>query len=186
MGWVGCRLGRVSTLLTSSRMPASQQPLFCGATVARCHAVVLPIPPAPQVKGHIAKMALCLEDEDARISALAQLFFHELAKKEYKVGRYQISSGGSGWELGERLSSDGAWARLHSKCSDMPCFPAPSHPLCTGHVPHLQPAARHPVQPVQGGQPEQAAVPGHHAAREGGQEGWEQVEKFEIDHGGRS
>lgn len=37
-----------------------------------------------KVKGHIAKMAVCLEDEDPRISALAQLFFHELAKKEYK------------------------------------------------------------------------------------------------------
>lgn len=37
-----------------------------------------------KVKGHIAKMAVCLEDEDERIAALAQLFFHELAKKEYK------------------------------------------------------------------------------------------------------
>lgn len=31
-------------------------------------------------------MAMRLEDDDARIAALAQLFFHELAKKEYKVG----------------------------------------------------------------------------------------------------
>ncbi len=47
----------------------------------------LPLPPCQlQVKGHIAKMAMRLEDEDARIAALAQLFFHELAKKEYKVG----------------------------------------------------------------------------------------------------
>ena len=37
-----------------------------------------------KVKGHIAKMAACLEDEDERVSALASLFFHELAKKEYK------------------------------------------------------------------------------------------------------
>ena len=37
-----------------------------------------------KVKGHIAKMAVCLEDDDERIAALAQLFFHELAKKEYK------------------------------------------------------------------------------------------------------
>jgi len=44
------------------------------------------------VKGHIAKMALCLEDEDGRISALAQLFFHELAKKEYKVGGHNSKS----------------------------------------------------------------------------------------------
>ena len=31
-------------------------------------------------------MAACLEDEDERVAALAQLFFHELAKKEYKAG----------------------------------------------------------------------------------------------------
>lgn len=37
-----------------------------------------------KVKGHIAKMAACLEDEDKRVSALASLFFNELAKKEYK------------------------------------------------------------------------------------------------------
>jgi len=37
-----------------------------------------------KVKGHIAKVAVCLEDEDSRVSALARLFFHELAKKEYK------------------------------------------------------------------------------------------------------
>jgi condensin complex subunit 1 len=40
-----------------------------------------------KVKGHIARLALCLEDEQPRIAALAQLFFHELAKKEYKVGQ---------------------------------------------------------------------------------------------------
>lgn len=38
-----------------------------------------------QVKGHIAKMAVCLEDSDERIAALAKLFFHELARKEFKV-----------------------------------------------------------------------------------------------------
>jgi condensin complex subunit 1 len=37
-----------------------------------------------KVKGHIAKMAVCLEDSDERVAALASLFFHELAKKEYK------------------------------------------------------------------------------------------------------
>ena len=37
-----------------------------------------------KVKGHIAKMAARLEDEDERVAALASLFFHELAKKEYK------------------------------------------------------------------------------------------------------
>ena len=30
-------------------------------------------------------MALCLEDACPRVAALAQLFIHELAKKEYKV-----------------------------------------------------------------------------------------------------
>ena len=37
-----------------------------------------------KVKGHIAKMAACLEDSDDRVSSMASLFFHELAKKEYK------------------------------------------------------------------------------------------------------
>ena len=51
----------------------------------RCTIAAAAAPPPPQVKGHIAKMALCLEDGEPRIAALAQLFFHELAKKEYKV-----------------------------------------------------------------------------------------------------
>ncbi|XP_050228689.1 condensin-1 complex subunit CAP-D2 [Mercurialis annua] len=34
-----------------------------------------------KVKGHINEMAMCLEDEDERISNLARLFFHELSKK---------------------------------------------------------------------------------------------------------
>ena len=38
-----------------------------------------------KVKGHISKMALCLVDEEPRIKALAELFFHELAQKAYKV-----------------------------------------------------------------------------------------------------
>lgn len=33
------------------------------------------------MKGYINEMALCLEDEDERISSLAKLFFHELSKK---------------------------------------------------------------------------------------------------------
>ncbi|KAK9823736.1 hypothetical protein WJX72_005030 [[Myrmecia] bisecta] len=35
-----------------------------------------------KVKGHISRMALCLQDTDARIAALAQLFFHELSHKD--------------------------------------------------------------------------------------------------------
>ena len=38
-----------------------------------------------KVKGHIARMALALRDPDSRIAALAELFFHELAQKAYKV-----------------------------------------------------------------------------------------------------
>lgn len=38
-----------------------------------------------KVKGHIARLALCLQDPDARIAALAQLFFHELSQRAYKV-----------------------------------------------------------------------------------------------------
>ncbi|CAI0374530.1 unnamed protein product [Linum tenue] len=34
-----------------------------------------------KVKGHINEMAICLEDEEERISSLAKLFFHELSKK---------------------------------------------------------------------------------------------------------
>ena len=38
-----------------------------------------------KVRSHIAALALCLQDADARIAALAQLFFHELARKSYKA-----------------------------------------------------------------------------------------------------
>jgi len=39
-----------------------------------------------KVKGHIAKMAVCLQDGDARIRSLAHLFFEELSHKVTKVG----------------------------------------------------------------------------------------------------
>lgn len=38
-----------------------------------------------QVKGHIAKMAICLEDSDPRIASLAHLFFEEMSRKTTKV-----------------------------------------------------------------------------------------------------
>lgn len=38
-----------------------------------------------KVKGHIARMAICLQDPDPRIRDLAHLFFHELSQKNYKV-----------------------------------------------------------------------------------------------------
>ena len=38
-----------------------------------------------KVKGHIARIALCLQDPDASIASMAQLFFHELARRASKV-----------------------------------------------------------------------------------------------------
>ena len=38
-----------------------------------------------KVKGHIARLALCLQDDDARVAGLAQVFFHELSQKASKV-----------------------------------------------------------------------------------------------------
>ena len=38
-----------------------------------------------KVKGHIARLALCLQDADPRIAGLAQVFFHELSRKAFKV-----------------------------------------------------------------------------------------------------
>ena len=38
-----------------------------------------------KVKGHIARLALCLQDDDPRIAGLAQVFFHELSHKASKV-----------------------------------------------------------------------------------------------------
>lgn len=39
-----------------------------------------------KVKGHIARLALCLQDPDERVAGLAQVFFHELSRKAFKVG----------------------------------------------------------------------------------------------------
>ena len=41
-----------------------------------------------KVKGHIARLALCLRDADRRIVSLAALFFHELASKASKVRNF--------------------------------------------------------------------------------------------------
>ncbi len=38
-----------------------------------------------KVKGHIARLALCLQDDDPRVAGLAQVFFHELSQKASKV-----------------------------------------------------------------------------------------------------
>ena len=40
-----------------------------------------------KVKGHIARLALCLQDGEPRVAGLAQVFFHELSRKAFKVGR---------------------------------------------------------------------------------------------------
>jgi condensin complex subunit 1 len=61
-----------------------------------------------KVKGHIARMAACLEDPDPRVAALAQLFFHELSKKEYKGTSpiYNLLP-----DILSNLSADGALGR---------------------------------------------------------------------------
>lgn len=38
-----------------------------------------------KVKGHIARLALCLQDDCPRVAGLAQVFFHELSRKASKV-----------------------------------------------------------------------------------------------------
>jgi hypothetical protein len=38
-----------------------------------------------KVKGHISRLALCLQDGDPRVAGLAQVFFHELSRKAFKV-----------------------------------------------------------------------------------------------------
>ena len=48
-------------------------------------------------------------------------------------------------------------------CCSCPVLPKPATHCGAGDQPHLQPAARHAVQPVQRGQPASGAVPGHHA-----------------------
>lgn len=42
-----------------------------------------------KVRSHVSRLALCLLDTDPRTAALAQLFFHELSRKTFKV---QIAS----------------------------------------------------------------------------------------------
>ena len=44
-----------------------------------------------KVKGHIARMAVCLQDLQPRIRDLAHLFFHELSQKNYKVSPHPIT-----------------------------------------------------------------------------------------------
>ena len=41
-----------------------------------------------KVKGHVARLALCLQDDVPRIAGLAQVFFHELSRKAFKVGAF--------------------------------------------------------------------------------------------------
>lgn len=38
-----------------------------------------------KVRSHISRLALCLQNPQPRIASLAQLFFHELSNKAYKV-----------------------------------------------------------------------------------------------------
>ena len=43
-----------------------------------------------KVKGHIARMAICLQDPQPRIQDLAHLFFHELSQRNYKVAAQML------------------------------------------------------------------------------------------------
>jgi hypothetical protein len=45
-----------------------------------------------KVRSHISQLALRLQDDDARIAALAQLFFHELSRKAFKVAPSPIGA----------------------------------------------------------------------------------------------
>ena len=45
-----------------------------------------------KVKGHIARIALCLQDPDPAIASMAQLFFHELARRASKVPALQLTA----------------------------------------------------------------------------------------------
>jgi len=45
-----------------------------------------------KVKGHVARLALCLQDDVPRIAGLAQVFFHELSRKAFKVGAFAIGA----------------------------------------------------------------------------------------------
>ena len=42
-----------------------------------------------KVRSHVSRLALCLLDTNPRITALAQLFFHEFSRKAYKVSWFQ-------------------------------------------------------------------------------------------------
>ncbi len=42
-----------------------------------------------KVRSHISRLALCLQDSEPRIASLAQLFFHELSNKAFKVSSVQ-------------------------------------------------------------------------------------------------
>ena len=60
-----------------------------------------------KVRSHISQLALRLQDDDARIAALAQLFFHELSRKAFKVSPH-------------------ATLRPHHPCQHCCSSPAPS------------------------------------------------------------
>ena len=94
-----------------------------------------------------------------------------------RAGQEGVQGGGLVGGCGLGRSRGRGWGSILAVATSIPArHPRPPLRLSTctrtGHVPHLQPAARHPVQPEQGGGPVQGPVPGHHAARALGVAGW--------------
>jgi hypothetical protein len=135
-----------------------------------------------KVKGHIARLALCLRDGDPRIAGLAQVFFHELSRKAFKVCalspllRHPMVF--SDWRQACFAASSSVAPIQANKCLPKcvfgtevtfkwPCFAAlwkkdDTDWVCVraGHQPHLQPPARHFLQPQRGARPAPRPLPG--------------------------
>ena len=111
-----------------------------------------------KVKGHIARLALCLQDDNQRISGLAHVFFHELSRKAFKVGSSLLQV------LVFLGSAHGrpVWCRC-SCCIPFMTWPCTSLTgamqsgtqefvfALAGNESHLQPAARHLLEPERRG-----------------------------------
>ena len=92
-----------------------------------------------KVRSHISQLALRLQDDDPRIASLAQLFFHELSRKAFKVHAPWLALSHpyspcppSAPFLPPPLSHTLAWPSIHQLC----CHFSDSHVL-------LCPFARH-------------------------------------------
>ena len=78
-----------SACSSTKSMLTSHKASMCGrAGVKRTALMVLShliLNDMMKVKGHIARIALCLQDPEPSIASMAQLFFHELARRASKV-----------------------------------------------------------------------------------------------------